>query len=403
MTAPVNVLAYLRSAFQQSQINALVTQNPDGTLLIQCDIGAGPAQLYNQPLVGSPGPAGAAQFPLNVQPTIYTDPNDLPAANVLTNTVADIGRFWMIVVTDTSGNCISVGAYIWYGQGWRFLPFGIQGPPGPYGVIAPTVQLLGPNQESQQGLVTGAGTAVSPYQLPIGLSVPTGPPGPSATLASMADFVPNIPTVGQFVTATGNNVTFQGRSLPQWAPSNTGELPLMPYIVPQAAFVNAFGVNFGSHSFATIAAFQMPSQAWNWIPLVFGQIRMFEVTFSLQPLQIGVTVNLGTNQGTLIARGFGNTLSGVVSIMPHTSTPGSPTTAFTPSGPVGVVNAGAVTNIFVNIFNDGIVNVYDYNPSDAQLFVLACPVTTAAQLGQTVPAGLTVKASLSAASITHHP
>lgn len=372
MTTPaIDALDYLRNALNSGQVSAFVTQNADGTLAASVDIGPGSDQLEVTPLLGPTGPAGPAQFPLIPQPDIYTDPSDLPAA--LTNTAADIGKFWIIVQTDGSGNTISVMAYIWYGKQYRKLPFGTQGPEGPYGIIKPFVTLLPPDETSTL-VVSGAGTMVSPYSATLDLSIPAGPPGESQPLANFADINETVPpTVGQFLTATSTMVG--GHHV--WTPQNVGDVPLMPYSVPRSAFTAQFGINFGGAP-ATIATFVMPAQAWSWKPIVFGQIRMFEVSLSLNPLQIGLEVRLGSATGTLVGRGFGNDLAGVVTIMPHCSSPGSPTTAMTPTNGTGLVAAntsGGPSTLFVNVLNDGILTVYDYNPSDAELFVLACPAT----------------------------
>jgi hypothetical protein len=544
MTTPsIDVLNYLRSAFNQDQISALVTQNPDGTVTITADIGPGSSNLSNQPLVGADGIPGTDQFPVQLEPDIFSSPSDLPGPGVLKPTAADIGKFWMIAIQDGDGNFISNGAYIWFGPTaitsaqFRFLPFGPAGPPGPYGTIVPTVELLPPNQTSQQLPSTGDGSPTDPYITPFALSIPQGPRGPGPTLASMADFEALTPTVGQFVTATGRQVTFEGQVLPQWAPMNTGDLPLLPFIVPQSAFIAVSGITFGNitavvsgtiaqlTSFAgsftsgigsvldgaittlsggtvsrgntiggvkstlstiesnlnnvlseigssltaasplsqisfavnsfvgtitspiqsavdtflnsvgipgignpiatvatavtgtlqgviqqienalngddipTIAAFTVPALPWAWKPIVLGQIRMFEAEFSLQPLLMGIEVTLGWPGGITVARGFGNTLSGVVNVMPHTSWPGNPSFAMNPWNSVGFVPANTPGSLFVNIVNDGIAAIYDYNPSDAQIIVMACPVTTQAQLGLSVPTALQTKLSLQVASV----
>jgi hypothetical protein len=550
MTTPaIDVLDYLRTAFAQDQIAAFVTQNPDGTIVISADIGPGSSNLYNNPLIGAEGNPGNAQFPLLPEPDIFPSSTDLPGPGVLLNTAADIGKFWMIAAQDGNGNYISVGAYIWFGTQFRFLPFGPAGPPGPYPVIAPQVTLLPPDQQSVQvvsvngqpvnGPLFGAGTVTNPYVSMMNLSIPDGPRGPGPTLASMADFEALQPTVGQFVTATGNNVSFQGQLCPQWAPSNTGDLPALPYIVPQSAFFAVAGITlgpvvatlanaistlvgfignltsgiasvldgaittltgavsrgntvsgvhttlstvsthintlltalgssvtasspisqigftlntfsstvttpiqtaldavandlglsgvghtlstvaqailntlgsvvqqienvFGGNGIPTICAFTVPANPWPWKPIVFGQIRMFEAGLSLNPLSMGIEVVIGWPGGVQIARGFGNTLSGVVNVVPHTSTPGNPSFAMNPWNSIGLIPAGVPGALFINVINDGIASVYNYNPSDAQVMVIACPTTTQAQLGLSTPAALSPKISLQVASV-HSP
>jgi hypothetical protein len=540
MSEPIDVLNYLQTALAQDQIAAVVTQNPDGTLLISVDVGPGSSNLNNAPLVGSTGASGADQFVLLPEHDVFSTTGDLPAPGVLQNSLADLGKFWIIAQQDISGNYISVGAYIWYGTQFRFLPFGGKGPMGPYPVIKPTVELLGPEAESGVPEPSGAGTPTNPYLLQTQLAIPEGPPGESAALASFYDFEQppnNTPVVGQLIAATGNSIVHNGQTCPVWTPQTVGDFPLLPYIVPQSAFFNVFGITFGNlsatisgsvaqltgfvgtveagiasvldgaittlsggtvsrgntisgmtsilsgietnvatlmtaigssltgasalgsvasalqqftgtittpiqnaadalanalglggvgHALSTVAnavtgtlqgivqdienalsgtgiptigAFTVPAKPWAWKPLVFGSIRMFEASFSLTPLQMGIEVTLGWPGGQTIARGFGTTLSGVVNIRPHTSWPGNPSYAMTPWNSVGYVPANTPGALFVNVVNDGIIGVYDYNAADAQLFVMACPVTTQAQLGQTIPGAMHIKSQLSAYSI----
>jgi hypothetical protein len=122
MTQPqINTLEYIRRALSDQQNSAVVTQNVDGTLTIALDIGPGPHLVDLEALEGPAGPVGPPQFPLQLMPDVYTDPLDLPN-NLLTNSDADIGKYWLITQSDEDG-VISTGAYIWFGTEYRFLPF----------------------------------------------------------------------------------------------------------------------------------------------------------------------------------------------------------------------------------------------------------------------------------------
>jgi hypothetical protein len=401
----VETLSYLQAALSNHETYAVVTQGPSGTVTISAEIGPGPKNVTLAPLVGPEGDAGTAQFPLMLERDILDDPSLLPTD--LTPTNADIGRYWLIdQVNGETGAVLSSAAYIWFGTEFRVLPFGTQGPPGPYGVISPYVSLIGANETSQIGEVTGTGTAAHPYLLTVELSVPEGPAGPSAPLASFPDVDESTrPLVGQFLTYSGSSITHGGSSLPLWTPTSTGDIIPQPYSVPQAAFTGRFGIEFGATP-ATIATFSVPPKPWPWKPIVFGQIKMFELELSLQPLLMGIEVLLGSPNpavGTVVARGFGNVLSGVVTVVPHTSSPSSPTTAMNPWNTVGYVAAnhgGTAGTLYVNVVNDGIIAIYDYNPSEAELFVMACPVTTQAQLGLQVYGSLSTKVQLTASSVT---
>lgn len=398
MTEPLLTLPYLHSALKAGDVYAVVTQGASGHVTIAAEIGPGPGDAVITPLVGGEGAAGTQQFPLRLQLDVLDAPALLPTD--LTKTNADIGKFWLIdqVVDDV---VISSAAYIWFGAEFRVLPFGTQGIEGPYGVLVPYTTLIGPDETSQINVPdTGVGTATNPYLMTFELSVPTGPSGPSAPLATFTDVgiaVP--PTVGQFLGYNGETVD----SLPVWEPLSVGDIIPKPYVVPQSAFSSYANITF--ESTVTVATFAVPPNSFGWKPLVWGQIEMtLDWQFSLSPL-IGVEVMLGhptaAGGGTLVARGFGNASDGVVTIMPHTSDPSHPTVAMTPSNSTGLVppnHTGAQGTLYVNLVNDGLFAIFDFQPPAAQLFVLACPAI--ALTPTPVCGALTTKLRLSAKTIT---
>lgn len=534
-------LSFLRTALSNNDTSAVITMNADGTLSMSIDVGPGAQQLDMPALQGPRGASGQNQFPLMPMPDIYDSTSDLPAAAVLTNTVADIGKFWIIYQTDSAGDVTSVGAYIWFGTEFRFLPFGAQGPPGNYPVIKPFVTLLGPNKTSQLLTPTGSGTASDPYLATLDLSIPAGPPGPSAPLASFYDVaawqppIPGVtpdppleppPNIGDQFTYTGETVTPPGFAdpVPLWSPQQGVNGLLQPYVVPQSAFNSYVGITFART--ATIAQFTVPPQPFPWKPIVFGQIRMFEAELSFNPFLMGIEVRLGNPQivlpppsdlmatveptgsllflpgtydysvtavnslgiilfgettpsvevtvtatsifnsvalswtavdgaigyniyrgpsggqasllnlslvtgttftdtafpgsftappsvntavataGTLVARGFGNTGSGIVTVVPHTSSPTDPDTAMNPWNDVGLVAAnhgGPDGTLYVNVVNDGLAAIWDYNASDAELFVMAAPATPQEDIQPIIPVVFSMKVTLSAqAPVTAH-
>lgn len=432
MTAPLEVLSYVQSALTSGQTQAMLTTNPDGSYSLAVDIGPGATDLSMAALQGNEGAAGDPQFALIPMPDIYDSADDLPAAGVLTNTDADIGKYWIINIGDGSDDdpCTSVGAYIWFGTEFRFLPFGRQGPSGTYPVIMPMVSLYGPNHTPQISVNEGSdGSPSSPYVLTTELSIPEGPPGPCCPIAQMPDVTEGTflnngtpPEVGQFLTYTGESVDYGDQDLPLWAPAFTGTDLLMPYSIPAAAFTAQAGITF--ESVVTICTFTVPAKPWAWKPVVFGQIQVFEAELSLQPLLIGIEVMLGAPSGenaTLVARGFGNTLNGCVTIVPHTSSSGSTSKAFTdvtitdtsaaPNGQlctlggfndvglVGANAAGTESTLYINLVNDGIVAIYDYNASQAEVFVLAVPVTEPTFRPQAAAMRMNVTLSVAVASI----
>jgi hypothetical protein len=417
VTAPTEVLSYIQTALTSGQTSAVLTQNANGTWAISVDIGPGKSYLTLPLLQGNEGTAGQSAFPLMPMMDIYDSNADLPAIGTLTNTVADIGKFWIIYQLDEQGQCTSTGAYIWFGTEYRFLPFGSQGPEGAYPVIVPLVELLEPERFSQPVVNEGStGAPNNPYLLTMELSIPQGPQGPSCPLGEMFDVDEAIPPLqGQFLAATSSTVTIDDVEMAVWSPADVGTLPLMPYSVPQSAFVSTLGITFDS--IVTIAAFTVPPQPFPWKPVIFGQIQMWEFDIptlqsilqggirglladieGLVPFQVGIEVMLGSPTGTMIGRGFGNSLTGAVTIMPHCSAPGEfASTAMTPGNDVGLVPAnttGPASSIYVNVINDGLATIYDYNSSTAELFVLACPVTE--PLKKPIPVAFNTKVTFSA-------
>lgn len=385
MTSPSSARQYLQQALATGQVQALVTQNPDGTLSIVMDIGPGMGKLVSEPFVGAEGNAGQAQFPLIPMPDILDTPDDLPGAPPLTNSAADIGKFWIIVQSGQGESPLSVGAYIWYGTEFRFLPFGSQGIPGKYGVMKPLVAILGPQQQNGLDVLNedddGVGTTDNPYQVELQLAVPKGPPGRSCPLTDMYDTaIPARPAIDSLLTYTGETISVDDDVLPIWTPASIDDNPTGPFSVPQSAFISRIGLFFPGGPEPTVCAFTIPPQPWPYKPCVFGQVRMWELTLTLNIeniLATGIEVLLNSpTTGQVIARGFGNTISGVVRFQPHTSTPSLPTRQMTPGNAIGLIDANQVATIYVNIVNEGgLLSIYDFIPTDAQLFVLCVPAT----------------------------
>jgi hypothetical protein len=400
--------------------SAVVTQNPDGTLSIGLDVGPGVDQIDLEPLQGPTGPPGLPQFPLKLMSDVFTDPKDLP--NDLVNNNADIGKFWLISISDATGVILSA-AFIWFGTEFRVLHFGSPGPEGPYGVIKPYVKLLPPDNTSLLETVTGGGTDADPYRFTLDLSIPHGPAGESCPLFNMPDVEHDVPPVtGEMLTYTGETVSVNGSTLPVWEPTNGGDFTPLPYIVPSKAFRSYSGVTFDKPTH--IVTFPIPPNPFPWKPLVFGQIEMqgsgtqwgwWSVAL---PDQIGVIVILGDPDpevGTLVGRGFGNAAGGIVTIVPHCSVPDSPlgqfgahragldSIAMTPWNTVGEVPAnhtGHQGTLYVLLVNEGKQYgqsaTFDFNVRGSSLFVLACPMTSQQQMYPPLYGGLNARVKLSA-------
>jgi hypothetical protein len=149
--------------------------------------------------VGNEGPAGANMFPLTLQNDTIDATANLP--QTLTNTVADIGKYWIIDDIDADDAIIGSSMYVWYGTTWRRLMLGSPGPPGPVPIITPTLAILPPGVSST---MTEGGTLWEPT-MNFSLSVPAGPQGPAAALALApdVDFTTNPPGPGDVLGFTG--------------------------------------------------------------------------------------------------------------------------------------------------------------------------------------------------------
>jgi hypothetical protein len=448
-----------------------------GTYEIYGDIGS----MVFPAVVGPTGPPGPSAFALHLMNDLSVDdPADLP--QTLTNTTADIGKFWLVDDVDSKGDIIGASAYVWYGTSWRRVMLGTPGPPGPCPIITPSVDLIPPDQNST--IVTG-GTPLEPTWH-LNLAVPSGPAGPAAALALCPDidFATNPPAPGDVLGYTGRTMTahlappanltatvggagslsgetywmvtavntagettasnqtslnmpassaaelewdpvVQAKSYnvyrgltsgaenllignvtvptftdtgasgsgqtppttntatvvyPVWVPVSISQLIPSPYSMPEAAFTSFSGIS----QRAAIGTFPIPPQPFPWTPIVWGHIGAFGLELSANPLMIGCEVRLGDpTAGQTIARGFGNTL-GEVNIMPHYSDPNNPGNALTPTNGLAVVPANhsspAEGTIYINLYNDGNIGVYQFSGTDAQCFVMVVPVSEPAAL-----------------------
>ena len=396
MTAPIGSLQYIQSVTATLHVYAVVTDgNTPNQNLITTEVTAGEGTVIVPGLVGATGPAGAPQFALKLQLDIYSSAAALEAAQPSLNNTTDIGKYWLIETTDEMSNVASASAYVWYGNDFRVLPFGWIGPPGPYPVISPNVVLIDPDQTS---FIEQTGPTSNPSWT-MNLAVPQGPPGPTGSISACPDVNEvTAPTVGQVLGFNGQ----YSQGFPVWQPMTVGDIIPAPYTVPESAFSSYTGLS--GHS-QTVCTFAVPPNPWAWKPLVWGQIDVHGLELSLTPLLIGVEVLLGDpNNGTLVARGFGNAQGGIVTLVPQTSSTSStaPNNAsMTPSNSTALVPAnhtGTQGTLYVRLVNDGIAAVFNYNSTNSQLFVMACPVSTE-QATAALYGSMSSSATLSATTI----
>lgn len=384
-------IVYLQSVQANIHIYAVVTDDTTPNLnTVSIQVNGDEATAIVPGLMGKTGPAGAPQFALDLEPDVYSSPAQLPQ-NL---TQEDFGKYWLVEDTDELGNIVSAAAYIWWNTFYRVVPFGTQGPVGPVPSITPQVVLIDPDMQSY---VLNTGTISQPSWTYY-LAVPPGEQGPVATLAGCVD-------VNQGTQATiGQVLGFNGQytdGLPVWQPMTVGSMNPLPYIVPESAFTSYSGISGTNQNVCTYA---IPKNPWPWKPLVWGQIELSGLELSTTPNLIGVEVLLGDpSTGTLVAAGYGNASGGVVSILPQTSSASSTgstsaNTAMTPTNSTALVPANHTANagtLYVNLVNQGLAAIFDYNSTNSQLFVMACPVSTEGAVNASIYGSLSTKITLS--------
>jgi hypothetical protein len=177
------------------------SQSPfSGTYEIYGDIGS----MVFPAIIGDQGVPGPSAFALKLENDMSVDdPSDLP--QTLQNSVADIGKFWMLDDVDSKGAIIGASAYIWYGLSWRRVMLGTPGPPGPCPIITPSVDIIPPDMGSYVAPI--GGTPLYPTWH-LNLSVPVGPPGPAPAiyLCPDIDLATNAPVPGDVLGYTGRTV-----------------------------------------------------------------------------------------------------------------------------------------------------------------------------------------------------
>lgn len=310
-------------------------------------------------LVGPQGPAGenAPIVKMQYQSSI-DDPADLP--DNLTDDPIDVGKAWWI------GNVV----YLWDGEHYVQKQMGTQGPPGPLPNITPVVELLDPDDNNLTSEIIVSGTAANPTWL-MKLKAPRGPQGENATIRDATDYDDSIaPAIGQVIAWNGTD----------YAPTDPNVLAPRFYTVPQANFTNFTGLSTRH----TIGSFLIPPMPFDYVPIVFGHIKAVGVELDADPFIIGCEVRIGDpTSGELIGRGFGN-ISTWTTIVPHASTNQDPTRAISPDNNVGVIpgySTGAASTIYINLFNDGLAGVYQFNKNNAQLAVQVMPVSPIIETG----------------------
>jgi hypothetical protein len=368
---PTNVgqIVYLGSHLVQGHYYGVIT---DGTTPDQFtstwEVVGDQGTLLTAAIKGDPGLPGQDSFALRLQTTVVDDPADLPT---LTSADSDLGKYWLIDDLDGDGNVIGSSAYIWFRTAYRRMMMGSPGPPGSTPRITWKVHTIDPDDSTQETRIEPSGTPFFPV-LDVWWKTVRGLQGEPGNLADCPDVdLSTPPDIGQVLGFAGN---YTAGGLPIWEPFSVGDIVPQPFTMPESAFTSYSGLA----QRATIGSFQLSSCPFDWKPIVFGQLEAFGLNISISPLLIGAEVRLGDpSTGPLISRGFGNSL-GQTTLMPHTSAPTTPNVALTPTNDLGRVPANhtdpSVGTLYVNLYNDGALAAYNFNPANAQLFILQVPV-----------------------------
>jgi hypothetical protein len=371
-TPPLGSLLYLASYLLKLKLSAEITppDTPDmysGDIEVQAD--AGDMELAK--LRGPRGFPGRAQFPLRRQDEpIVASPEDLPTN--LTNTVEDIGKYWEIDILNFEGTVVDRECHTWFGNRWRVLHMGTVGAPGEVPDIQISVEQLEPQKPTPYpdttSFVATSGNRLQPdwrFMLPI----PRGQPGLVRPVHEMpdVDVETTPPQPGDLLACSGSH-TPGGSDI--FKPMGMDVFSTQFFSIPQAAF-SAYN---GDDQFAPIGQFNIPAMPFRYTAIVWGHLGAGGLTLSARPLMIGCQVWLGEmGSGKLISRGIGNSL-GEVNIMPHYSTRQTGSAAITPENNRAIVSAGAVGHLTINLWNEGQLGIYHFDPKNAQLFALVIPM-----------------------------
>ena len=398
MTVPVGSIVYLTSCVLKAKITAEATM-PDtpnmygAELEIMDDRGA--MDLSN--LVGQPGRDGETQFALRRGENIFIDSiGELP--DDLTDSVDDVGKYYIISTKNVNGDITEQWAYVWYGvdEGWVKTYMGSEGPAGPIPRIQPTAELIDPALEPF--VDTGGTTLVPSWQVnlsvqPGGLGwnttdlddegdpFPTrwfyqfpdydGDPAPSPNMVLMCAEDPELP--GQVLYNDQGDAVFK--------PANLLALAPRVYSVPESEFTPHTGAfqSIETDEDVNIATVIIPAQPFDWTPVVWGHIggtNQGLLGLRDRAMRIGCTVSLGPKRN-LIARGFDLGI-GQVNIMPHYSTPQRATKAIGPGSNYCVIKANhtdqTLATLHVDLHNDGRFGFFDFYKTNSQLFIMVVPI-----------------------------
>lgn len=263
--------------------------------------------------------------------------------------------------------------YIWDGAGtWVPKRPGPAGPVGKTPIIAVSMETLS-WADQVLGIEPEVDIAGTPEHPVIHFQVPQGEPGPVGPVGPIEDSV-------NFVKPGGDKANIPQGAVPAWNKADNKWYPTAGnlwtprfFTVPEGAFTNFSGIATRQN----ILAFEIPAMPFDYVVKVGGHLRAVGLEVDADPLIIGAEVRIGNpTSGQLIGRGFGN-ISTWTTFDSHYSTGGSTMDAVTPDGSVGRIpknTSGTASTVYVNLYNDGLFGIYNFNKGGAQLDLTLYPV-----------------------------
>ena len=263
--------------------------------------------------------------------------------------------------------------YIWDGAGtWVPKRPGPAGPIGKTPIIAVSMETLS-WADQVLGIEPEVDIAGTPEHPVIHFQVPQGEPGPVGPVGPIEDSV-------NFVKPGGDKANIPQGAVPAWNKADEKWYPTAGnlwtprfFTVPEGAFTNFSGIATRQN----ILAFEIPAMPFDYIIKVGGHLRAVGLEVDADPLIIGAEVRIGNpTSGQLIGRGFGN-ISTWTTFDAHYSTSSTTMDAVTPDGSIGRIpknTSGTASTVYVNLYNDGLFGIYNFNKGGAQLDLTLYPV-----------------------------
>lgn len=372
---PMGSIVHLTTCLIKAQIKSEETM-PDTPSLYGADL-----ELMNDRgyldttgLRGKPGLPGQTQMAFRRVEEEVGRPQDLP--HNLTDAQSDLGKYWVISTRDTDGVVVEQWAYVWFGtvRGYRKTYMGARGPAGPVPKISPTTKLVDLRDDKDAVSYVETGGSIMSPTWRFNVAAPIGETGPVSKLNDYPDFVSNPnPPAGAVLMHDGTVGTaspVDGR--PLFRPANIKALIPRVFSVPESSFSDYQGTwnNVRDSARVNVGSFTVPAQPFDWTPIVWGHTS---TGVFANPWKIGLEVRLAKTDGLLLARGFGNR-RGEVYVVPHYTHNSDKNAAVSPTNGYAKVEAGQDATVYMNLTNDGIFSVYNFNAKNAQLLIMVSPL-----------------------------